>query len=90
VLKPIVIPNTFTPNGDGVNDTWIIKELANYPGATVRIFDRYGIQLLYSQGYGKPWDGTYNGKPVPFGVYYYLIDIKQFGEPLAGYITVIR
>jgi len=90
VLKPIIIPNTFTPNGDGVNDTWVIDELHNYPGATVRIFDRYGMQLLYSAGYGKPWDGTYKGKPVPYGVYYYLIDIKPWGKPLSGFITVIR
>jgi gliding motility-associated-like protein len=90
VLKPIIIPNTFTPNGDGVNDTWVIDELHNYPGATVRIFDRYGMQLLYSEGYGKPWDGTYKGKPVPYGVYYYLIDIKPYGAPLSGFITVIR
>ncbi|GAB3915521.1 hypothetical protein GCM10028826_30750 [Mucilaginibacter boryungensis] len=90
VLKPIIPPNTFTPNGDGINDLWTIKELSDYPGAQVSIFNRYGIRLFYSRGYGIPWDGTYNGKPVPFGTYYYLIDIGIYGSPLSGYVTVIR
>ncbi|RYY28631.1 MAG: gliding motility-associated C-terminal domain-containing protein [Sphingobacteriaceae bacterium] len=67
VLKPINIPNTFTPNEDGINDTWGIKELDNYPDVTVKIFNRYGIQLFYSQGYGTPWDGTFNGQQLPVG-----------------------
>jgi gliding motility-associated-like protein len=90
VLKPIVIPNTFTPNGDGFNDVWVIKELSNYPGAQVTIFNRYGTKLYYSKGYGVPWDGTYNGKPLPFGTYYYIIDCGIYGPRLSGYIALVR
>jgi gliding motility-associated-like protein len=90
VLKPIIIPNTFTPNGDGINDVWTIKELSNYPGAQVTIFNRYGIRLYYSRGYTKPWDGTYNGKPVPFGTYYYIVNRGIYGPPLSGFVVVVR
>ncbi|OCX51945.1 hypothetical protein BEL04_18265 [Mucilaginibacter sp. PPCGB 2223] len=90
VLKPIVIPNTFTPNGDGINDLWHIKELSNYPGATVTIFNRYGTKLYYSKGYSVPWDGTYNGKPLPVGTYYYIIERGIYGTPLSGYVVIIR
>jgi gliding motility-associated-like protein len=90
VLKPIIIPNTFTPNGDGINDVWTIKELSNYPGAQVTIFNRYGIRLYYSRGYTKPWDGTYNGKPVPFGTYYYIVNRGIYGLPLTGFVVVVR
>jgi gliding motility-associated-like protein len=90
VLKPIIIPNTFTPNGDGINDTWGIKELINYPDVTVKIFNRYGIQLFYSQGYGTPWDGTFDGQQLPVGTYYYIIDLKTYGKLRSGPVTIIR
>ncbi|HWZ16922.1 MAG TPA: gliding motility-associated C-terminal domain-containing protein, partial [Mucilaginibacter sp.] len=90
VLKPIVIPNTFTPNGDGINDTWVIKELDTYPNITVRIFDRYGQQLYYSNGYPQAWDGTYNGKKLPWGTYYYLIDLKNYNKKLSGWVAIVK
>jgi gliding motility-associated-like protein len=90
VLKPIGIPNVFSPNGDGVHDTWQLPELNNYPGATVQIFGRSGQQLFYSAGYGKPWDGTYNGQPVPVATYYYIINTNFQGKVFSGSVTVIR
>ena len=90
VLKPIKIPNTFTPNGDGINDTWAINELESYPGITVKIFNRYGMQLFFSEGYGIPWNGTYNGKQLPVGTYYYIIDLKTHGKLLSGPVTILR
>ncbi|WP_299288841.1 PKD-like domain-containing protein [uncultured Mucilaginibacter sp.] len=90
VLKPIKIPNTFTPNGDGINDTWAIKELDSYPGITVKIFNRYGTQLFFSEGYGVPWNGTYNNQLLPFGTYYYIIDLKTHGKLLSGPVTILR
>ncbi|MBW4889637.1 gliding motility-associated C-terminal domain-containing protein [Mucilaginibacter sp. HMF5004] len=90
VLRMPIIPNTFTPNADGTNDTWFIKYLADYPKATIQIFNRYGTQIYYSLGYGKPWDGTYNGTPVPVGTYYYSISPKNGQINFAGSVTVIR
>jgi gliding motility-associated-like protein len=85
------IPNTFTPNGDGINDTWNIPQLADYPNCRVDIYNRYGSLLFRSASYTKPWDGTYKGKPVPIGTYYYLIylDVTKF-QPMAGVLTVLR
>jgi gliding motility-associated-like protein len=90
-LKPIIIPNAFSPNGDGINDTWIIENLSNYVNVSVSIFNRYG-QLIYNanNGYTKPWDGRVNGKPIPVGVYYYIIDFKGAFPTKSGSITVIR
>jgi gliding motility-associated-like protein len=90
VSPNIKLPNTFTPNGDGINDTWEIDGLSAYTQATVDIFNRYGQKLFHSVGYPIPWDGTYNGKPLPTGVYYYIIDTKFNNQVLSGDITIIR
>jgi gliding motility-associated-like protein len=83
------IVNTFTPNGDGINDYWVIKGLDTYPDATVKIFNRYGSSVFESVGYAKPFDGNRNGKPLPAGVYYYIINLKR-GGLLSGSVTIIR
>lgn len=87
-LSPITIPNVFTPNGDGINDRWNIAGLNVYPDCEVIIFDRYGQIVFQSKGYPNSWDGTYGGKPVPGGLYYYLIgNLCRF---LSGYVAVLR
>lgn len=92
VLKPIVIPNTFTPNGDGINDVWNIKELSKYPGAQLTIFNRYCTKLFYCQGYAQPWDGMYNGQPLPVGTYYYVINIESpiYTKVYSGFIALLK
>ena len=90
VLKGPVIPNIFSPNGDGIHDKWEIAYLNTYPGCTVDIFNRYGQLIYHSIGYNNPWDGTVNGKPVPTGTYYYIIDPKNGREKMSGYVDVIR
>jgi gliding motility-associated-like protein len=90
VFSELKIPNAFSPNGDGINDTWRIDVLAVYPKSVVRIFDRYGLQVYSSTGYNTPWDGRKNGKPVPVGIYYYLIDTKNGNDEFKGSVTVIR
>ena len=79
VLKTPVIPNAFSPNGDGINETWVIQYLNSYPNVDVAIFNRYGQSVFHSSGYGKNWDGTYNGKVLPVGTYYYIIDRRVPG-----------
>jgi gliding motility-associated-like protein len=91
VIKELVIPNIFSPNGDGTNDKWILKNLEQYPNCGVEIFNRYGQQIFKSTGYTKPWDGTYNGKPLPVGTYYYIINLGITNlDVLKGSITIIR
>jgi gliding motility-associated-like protein len=90
VLKTPVVPNTFTPNGDGHNDTWNIKYLDSYPNATVEIFTRYGEKIYSSIGYPVAWDGTYKGASLPVGVYYYVINPKNGRSTMSGSLTIIR
>ena len=90
VGRAISIPNAFTPNGDGINDVWNIPALVDYPSCVVSIFTRYGGMIYQSRGYAKPWDGAYNGGPLPMGTYYYIINLQNGQPPLAGYVALIR
>lgn len=94
VEDQFTIPGSFSPNGDGTNDTWIIQGIDAYPNAHVTLFDRWGQQILDVVGYGavKSWDGTHEGKAVTDGVYYYVVDLRSpnYKEPFKGFVTVIR
>jgi gliding motility-associated-like protein len=90
VYEKITIPNTFSPNNDGINDYFDIKNLVTYPDCSVLIYNRYGQQVFQSTGYPKPWDGTNNGSPVPVGTYYYIIDLKDGQPKIAGWVLVVR
>jgi gliding motility-associated-like protein len=86
----ISVPNAFSPNGDGINDTWVITTLSAFPGATVDVFNRYGQPVFHSENLNKAWDGTYNGKPLPVGTYYYIIDLKNNEKKTAGSVTIFK
>ncbi|HRI19773.1 MAG TPA: gliding motility-associated C-terminal domain-containing protein [Panacibacter sp.] len=91
VLKTPLIPNAFSPNGDGINETWIIQYLDSYPNVDVSVFNRYGQPVFHSTGYSKYWDGMYNGKPLPAGTYYYIIDRRIAGtKKLSGWVMILR
>lgn len=90
VLRNLIFPNTITPNGDGINDTWNIKYIESYPTVKVEVFDRNGQRVFNSIGYQKPFDGTFNGKPLPLGTYYYIITLHTKKKPLTGSLTIIR
>ncbi len=90
ILRPVKVPNVFSPNGDGTNDTWRLDNLADYPGVVVEVFNRYGQIVFSSAGYSTPWDGTTKGKPLPVATYYYIIQLQNGFKPLNGSITIIR
>ena len=90
VYKKITIPNAFTPNNDGINDSWNIDALITYPSCLVSIFDRNGQKVYQSNGYPKPWDGTRGGSPLPGGTYYYIIDLKNNTPKLSGWVVIVR
>lgn len=89
-LSTINIANTFSPNGDGHNDYWKIDGIENYPQAVVQIFNRNGQKLFESKGYGTPFNGTYKGKPLPTGTYFYIINLNKNCNLLSGSLTIIR
>jgi gliding motility-associated-like protein len=90
VLPDVVIPNTFTPNGDGINDKWDIQKIDNYPNCNMKVFNRDG-QLVYSStGYSIPWDGTYKGSALPAGTYYYILNLNADVPVLSGFVAIIR
>lgn len=90
VLRKPIIPNAFSPNGDGINDTWQIRYLDVYPDCVVEVYSRAGQRVFYSVGYSKPWDGTLNGNPLPIGTYYFIINPKNGRKTETGSVTIIR
>jgi gliding motility-associated-like protein len=90
VLKAPQIPNTFTPNGDGINELWLIGYLDTYPDNRVQVFTRTGQLVFESRGYKTAWDGKLNGKPLPFDTYYYIIEPGNGRAPITGYVTIVK
>jgi len=90
LLRIPPIPNTFSPNGDGINDQWRIDFLNDYPDCRVQVFTRAGKLVFSSKGYNIKWDGTLKGKPLPFDTYYYIIDIGSGRDPVSGYVTIMK
>ncbi|WP_205499889.1 gliding motility-associated C-terminal domain-containing protein [Rufibacter psychrotolerans] len=90
VLKPIEVPNGFTPNGDGINDGWEVPNLNSYPNCQVEIYNRWGNKVFESIGYEQPWDGRMNGQPLPAATYYYVIRLGGNETPLTGNVTIIK
>ena len=84
------IPNTFSPNNDGINDFWAIKYLETYPKAKVQVFTRTGALVFSSIGYRQPWDGNSRGKSLPIDTYYYIIEPENGRAPITGYVTLIK
>lgn len=87
---PVVAPNAFSPNADGVNDVWMIPILSFYADCTVEVFTRSGQTIYRSSGYTKPWDGKFNGKSLPADTYYYLIKLTSQKLPVAGSVTLLK
>jgi len=87
----LVIPTAISPNGNGLNDTWKIKNIEYYPDVLVEIYNRWGMPVFSSKGYLKNWDGTYQGKELPVGVYYFVINLyKDDIEPFTGSVSILH
>jgi len=85
----VLIPNTISPNGDLINDTWEIKGLNDYQ-PQVTIYNRYGQAVFRSKGYQTPFNGERNGKPLPAGTYYYVINLREDCKMIKGSIFIAR
>ncbi len=87
----LVIPQIITPNNDGFNDEWIIKNIDLYPDAEIRVFNRWGKLVFSTRNLSdNPWDGRMGGKLVPTDSYHYILYLNDGSEPRSGVISVIR
>ncbi|WP_178372175.1 MBG domain-containing protein [Chitinophaga jiangningensis] len=82
--------NLLTPNGDGRNDYWVVKNIDMYPENEVKIFDRAGRMVFQQRSYSNKWNGTVNGHPLMEGTYYYIIDLGAGKPQFKGFITIIH
>jgi gliding motility-associated-like protein len=82
--------NLLTPNGDGKNDTWFVKNIDLFPNNTVTVYDHSGRILYTKKGYTNDWNGNYNGQPLNEDTYYYLIDLGPGERKIKGFITVVK
>ncbi len=82
------IATGITPNGDGVNDTWVLGGFEYYPECKVNVFNRWGQLVFSSVGYSSPWDGKYNGEPLPVADYYFTIDYSEEKDVINGTVTL--
>jgi len=94
VEDAIKIPNVITPNGDGVNDTWNIEQIEDFPNATFVIYNRWGNIVWKATGNVFKWDGTNyrNGELLADGTYFYIIDLQStaYSAPFTGYVQLIK
>ncbi|MFN8352359.1 MAG: gliding motility-associated C-terminal domain-containing protein [Flavobacteriales bacterium] len=91
----LVIPDAFSPNGDGVNDTYVIEGLIYYPLNKFQVFNRWGSQVLERSPYNNDWDGRSEadmnwGELLPESTYYYILDLGNGDAPYTGYIYLKR
>jgi len=92
---PLIIPTVITPNNDGYNDTWRITNIENYKSIHIEIFNRWGNIVFSFDGSGfeykdtkNQWDGTYNGKALPFTNYIYIIKLNGEEQVYNGIVTL--
>ena len=89
-FSSLTITNAYSPNGDGANDAWGVPEIRFYEGARISVYDRGGLRLFYTENPDIRWDGTYNGKEMPVGSYFWVIEVIETGEMRRGMLNLIR
>lgn len=92
VLEDIMAYNVFSPNGDGINDFFEIRNAERFPEIVVEVYSRWGDLLYSAKGYDSNslWDGTARGNPAPMGTYYFVIIPYSGALPITGNVTIIR
>lgn len=85
-----MVSNLFTPNGDGINDTWYIQGIHGFPDNEVLIYNIYGNLVYNKKGYANDWKGTYNGKELPDGTYYFVLRFDDSDTVIKGSLDILR
>jgi gliding motility-associated-like protein len=78
-----------TPNGDGINDLWKVEEIKQYQPCKLVIYSRWGDELFSDNNYNNTWDGTYKGKTLPEGTYYFVLETAD-GKVYKGAINILK
>ena len=82
------LSNVFTPNDDGINDTWKVSGIENYPNSEIKIVDKYGKLVVNTVTNGSfEWDGKFNGRKLPTDSYWYQIRVSD-GRVLQGFVVI--
>lgn len=84
----LFIADALTPNGDGINDRWVVGGLEFYPQSEVEVFNRWGQLIFRSKPGTTWWDGTFNGALLPASDYYYVIQVEPGAQPITGTVTL--
>ncbi|PHN95553.1 hypothetical protein CSC80_09575 [Maribacter sp. 6B07] len=86
----VVSAQAFTPNGDGINDGWVIAGIENYPASIVKVYNRWGHEVFSAKGYQNDWGAVYKNRSekVPTGSYYYIINLNDGSAPQDGWIFI--
>jgi gliding motility-associated-like protein len=82
--------NVITPNGDGVNDYWVVKNIDQYPNNELKIFDRTGRVVYETIGYNNTWNGTTFGRALAEDSYYYILYFDSGKKKMTGFISIVR
>jgi len=91
VYERVWLPDAFSPNGDGLNDVWVLSGIEAFPEATVTIFNRWGEVIYQSdKGYHQPFDGTAGGETLPAGMYPYTLHTAPDKALLRGRVVIVR
>ncbi len=85
LCESLAILSSMSPDGDGKQDSFVILGIDNYPDNELVIFNDLGLEIFKRRNYANDWDGTYQGKTLPSGVYYYVFNPGS-GNVISGYL----
>jgi gliding motility-associated-like protein len=84
------ITSLFTPNGDGINDTWYLENIQEFPENEVIVYNIYGQEVFHKKAYANDWKGTYNGTDLPDGTYFYVVIFESTDTIFKGSVDILR
>jgi gliding motility-associated-like protein len=88
--SPLIPPNAFSPNSDGINDNWTVGGLESDPDAVIKVYNRYGVVVFEGTGLQATWNGKCKGTDAPAGTYYFAVIKKSSAKAATGSLTLIR